>query len=165
MLIQLNGSSSMRQNLVMSYSFEIDAQRGLLTLEFWGDYVGAGTDEAILSVLADVPLLERRKITRFAVDCRKVDSATLEDTDFSRVRRSERQFQHLLEMTDVEYRKHLEGLSLAAWIDSDSPTGELLVERLQRVHRSSNFGSAGICTTREQYLMLLNLPPSLDISG
>ena len=163
MLAQRIGASSLPQSPIMSYYFEIDDQWGLLTLEYWGNYVGAGTDTAILSVLADLPLLERRKITRFGVDCRKVDSATLEDTDFSRVRRSERQLQHLLEMTDVEYRKHLGGLRLAMWVDPDNPTGELLIERVQRVHRSSNFGSASICTTREQYLRLLGLPLSLDL--
>ncbi|MBT5153856.1 MAG: hypothetical protein HOM44_07185 [Gammaproteobacteria bacterium] len=153
------------QKKYMAYSFEIDDQWGLLTLVHWGELVGAETDEAILSVLAKMPLLKRRKIIRIGIDWRKVDAATLQDTDGARVRNSAQQLKQLLEFTSEEYDKHLEAIKFARWIDPRAPVSEVLIERLNRVDRTEKFDYSAVCTTQEHYLRLLNLPPNFDISG
>ena len=149
----------------MAFSFKFDDQWGLLNFVFWGELAGAETDEALLSVVGDMSLPERRKIIRIGIDWRKVDAATLQDTDGARVRNSAQRLKQLLEFTSEEYDKHLEAIKFARWIDPRAPVSEVLIERLNRVDRTEKFDYSAVCTTQEHYLRLLNLPPNFDISG
>ncbi len=161
----------------MAYSFNIYDQWGLISIEFRGELVGAETDEAILTILRDMPLLERRNITRIGIDWRKVSAASLLDTDGAKVKNSAKRLKAILEINSEEYAKFLENLFHATLIDPSTPVAEILIERLsrvrpnyseqvmdlQRVHRSAELPQ-GVCMTQKQYLQLLNLPPNFDLS-
>ena len=149
----------------MTYSFTIDDQSGFLLIKHRGKFCGAETDVATLVALAGIPLLQRRNISRIGIDLRGVDSATLQDTDGARVRRSERQLRQLLEMTSEEYSKHLQGMTLAGLLDPHAPVRKIVEERLIRVERVIKFGTTGLCSSEEDFLRLLDLPPDFNISG
>lgn len=148
----------------MTYSFKLSEHWGLLSIEHRGKFQGAETDEAVVSILRDMPLPQRRNVRRIGVDLRNVDFATLQDTDGARVRRSERLLQELLQLTSEDYAEHLKGMNLIGWIDLSAPVQKILDERMIRVERNIKFGSTGVCTTKEEYLRLLNLPPDFDLS-
>lgn len=160
----------------MAFSFKINDQWGLLNLVFWGELAGAETDEALLSVVGDMSLPERRKIIRIGIDWRKVNAASLQDTDGARVKNSTKRFKELLGFSSAEWDTHFKNLKQATLIDPFAPVAEVLVERLnrvsgqyhnqlvnlQRANQIDEFDLPGICTTQKQFLQALDLPPNFS---